>query len=140
MNSLPALLSRINRIVFVLGIVFLASTLGAVIFVAASSNGGTEPATHFAASSTDISTKTQIAQRFGELPLSFEINKGQTDSAVKFVSHGSGYDLFLTANEAVLSLRKPKWTPAKGSIHWPSLSGPRWEIASVIDCRIASEF
>ena len=108
MNSPPALLPHINRVVFVLGVVILASTLGAVIFVAASGNDGSVPATHFAATSTDTSTKAQIAQRFGELPLSFEINNGQTDSAVKFVSHGPGYDLFLTANEAVLSLRKPK--------------------------------
>ena len=105
MNSLTALFSRINRIVFVLGIVFSATTLAGVIFVTASSNDGAVPATHFAAP-TDASTKAKIAERFGELPLSFEINKGQTDQAVKFVSHGPGYDLFLTANEAVLSLRQ----------------------------------
>src|SRR5687768_1843006 len=108
MNSLTALFSRINRIVFVLGIAFSATTLAGVIFVTASSNDGAVPATHFAAPPTDASTKAKIADRFGELPLSFEINKGQTDQAVKFVSHGPGYDLFLTANEAVLSLRKPQ--------------------------------
>ena len=113
MNSLPALFSRINRIVFVLGIAFLAATLAGVIFVAASSNDGPVPETHFAAPSTDSSTKAKIAERFGELPLSFEINDGQTDEAVKFVSHGPGYDLFLTANEAVLSLRKPQAETAR---------------------------
>lgn len=107
MSSPPALPSHINRIVFVFGVVFLASTLGAVIFVAASSDDGTLQTTHF---STDTSTKAQIAQRFGELPLSFEINKGQTDESVKFLSHGPGYELFLRANEAVLSLRKPQAT------------------------------
>ena len=66
------------------------------------------PATHSAAQPTNALTKAKIAERFGELPLSFEINKGQTDEAVKFVSHGPGYDLFLTANEAVLTLRKPQ--------------------------------
>src|SRR6185369_8074341 len=108
MNSLTALFSRINRIVFVLGIVFSATTLAGVIFVTASSNDGAVPATHFAAPPTDASTKAKIAERFGELPLSFEINKGQTDQTVKFVSHGPGYDLFLAANEAVLSLSKPR--------------------------------
>jgi hypothetical protein len=39
------------------------------------------------------------------LPLSFEPNQGQTDSRVKFLSRGSGYTLFLTGDEAVLSLR-----------------------------------
>src|SRR5690349_2293634 len=106
MNSHTGLFLRFNRVVFVLGIVFLASTLGAVIFVAASSNDGTVPATQFATASTDTSTKAQIAHRFGELPLSFELNKGQTDESVKFLSHGPGYDLFLRDNEAVLSLRK----------------------------------
>jgi hypothetical protein len=47
-----------------------------------------------------------LAEAYGKLPLSFEINKGQTDSQVKFLSRGSGYSLFLTGNEAVLSLKK----------------------------------
>lgn len=38
------------------------------------------------------------------LPLSFEANVGQTDSKVQFISRGSGYTLFLTAAEAVLTL------------------------------------
>ena len=74
-----------------------------MIFVAA--HGDKSPAAPFAASATNDS-RTKIAERFGELPLSFEINKGQTDPAVKFVSHGPGHDPFLTANEAVLSLRR----------------------------------
>jgi hypothetical protein len=48
----------------------------------------------------------RLAEAYGKLPLSFEVNKGQTDSRVKFLSRGSGYSLFLTGNEAVLSLRK----------------------------------
>jgi hypothetical protein len=47
-----------------------------------------------------------LVEGYGKLPLSFEINKGQTDSTVKFLSRGSGYSLFLTGNEAVLALRK----------------------------------
>lgn len=42
---------------------------------------------------------------YGKLPLSFEANLGQTDSQVKFLARGSGYGLFLTANEAVLRYR-----------------------------------
>jgi uncharacterized protein (TIGR03437 family) len=38
-----------------------------------------------------------------KLPLSFEANRGQTDSQVKFLARGNGYNLFLTATEAVLS-------------------------------------
>ena len=39
--------------------------------------------------------------------MSFESNEGQTDSQVKFLSHGDGYSLFLTSNEAVFTLRTP---------------------------------
>ena len=40
------------------------------------------------------------------LPMFFEPNQGQTDPQVKFVAHGSGYGLFLTADEAVLDLHR----------------------------------
>ena len=50
--------------------------------------------------------RARAVESYGKLPLSFEVNKGQTDSRVKFLSRGSGYSLFLTGNEAVLSLRK----------------------------------
>jgi hypothetical protein len=53
-----------------------------------------------------IATPITRAQTYGKLPLSFEANKGQTDSRVKFVSHGHGYTLFLTADEAVLKLSR----------------------------------
>ena len=49
----------------------------------------------------------RLVEAYAKLPLSFEINKGQTDSQVKFLARGSGYSLFLTGNEAVLALRKP---------------------------------
>ena len=39
------------------------------------------------------------------LPLSFEANQGQTDRAVKFLSRGNGYALFLTRDSAVFKLR-----------------------------------
>ena len=40
------------------------------------------------------------------LPLFFEPNQGQSDASVKFLARGSGYGLFLTANEAVLELEQ----------------------------------
>jgi hypothetical protein len=39
-------------------------------------------------------------------PLSFEANTGQTDRRVKFLSRGSGYELFLTSEEAVVELSR----------------------------------
>src|SRR5260370_36457220 len=42
---------------------------------------------------------------YGKLPLSFEENQGQSAREVRYISHGSGYELFLTPQEAVLALQ-----------------------------------
>lgn len=47
---------------------------------------------------------TGIQRNYGNLPLAFEKNEGQSDARVKFFSRGSGYTFFLTSDEAVLSL------------------------------------
>jgi hypothetical protein len=44
---------------------------------------------------------------YGQLPLSFEANQGQTDGQVLFLAHGQGYTLLLTAREAVFASRPP---------------------------------
>ena len=54
----------------------------------------------------DSLIKVGLEKGFGRLPLSFEINQGQTDAEVKFLSRGKGSTVFLTPNEAVLSLKK----------------------------------
>jgi hypothetical protein len=54
---------------------------------------------------TPTSVSPSVA--FSRLPLSFEPNVGQTDRQVKFLTRGPGYNLFLTPDEAVLSLEKP---------------------------------
>jgi Beta-propeller repeat/Cep192 domain 4/HYDIN/CFA65/VesB-like, Ig-like domain len=46
--------------------------------------------------------------RLALLPLSFEANRGQTDSRVKYLARGENYTLFLTEHDAVLSLRTTK--------------------------------
>ncbi|HEX5410771.1 MAG TPA: SBBP repeat-containing protein [Terriglobia bacterium] len=48
------------------------------------------------------------SSRYARLPLSFEANQGQTDSRVKFLARGQNYTLFLTGQEAVLSLSSGK--------------------------------
>ncbi len=50
--------------------------------------------------------KLEVMNAYGKLPLRFEANQGQTHLQVKFLSHGSGYALYLTPTEAVLSLRE----------------------------------
>jgi hypothetical protein len=48
-----------------------------------------------------------VLTTYAQLPLMFEANQGQTDPRVKFVARGSGYGLFLTSDEAVLTLHRP---------------------------------
>jgi uncharacterized repeat protein (TIGR01451 family) len=42
-------------------------------------------------------------RNLAQLPLSFEPNRGQANGVVKFLSHGSGYTLFFTRDEAVFT-------------------------------------
>ena len=60
------------------------------------------------------SSGNQLTERYGKLPLSFEVNQGQSAREVKFLARGHGYVLFLTRDEAVLALRKPAPTPRQG--------------------------
>jgi len=47
----------------------------------------------------------KLPEGFGKLPLTFQVNAGQVDPAVRFVSRTQRSTLFLTPSEAVLSLR-----------------------------------
>ncbi len=49
----------------------------------------------------DFAARAHLSAAYGKLPLSFEVNQGQTDSQVDFLSRGNGYSLFLTPTEAV---------------------------------------
>jgi hypothetical protein len=49
----------------------------------------------------------QLVAAYGQLPLSFEPNQGQTAAQVQYLSQGSGYTLFLTSTGSVLSLQQP---------------------------------
>ena len=60
---------------------------------------------------------SQLVANYGKLPLGFEANEGQTDSRVKFLSRGRGYTLFLTGDEAVLTL---KTTSQKAKVESPN--------------------
>ncbi len=61
-----------------------------------------------ASKATDAANKMRVSEAYGKLPMSFELNRGQTDRRVKFLAHGSGYTLLLTSSETVLSLRNEK--------------------------------
>ncbi|HST23836.1 MAG TPA: hypothetical protein VLR90_22195, partial [Blastocatellia bacterium] len=81
----------INRIrVFILALVVLASW---VILPSSYSNSSTTSAFADATAApklADKATRTRVSQSYGNLPISFEVNQGQFDSRVKFVSRGNG--------------------------------------------------
>lgn len=47
----------------------------------------------------------RVGTRYGHLPLTFEANRGQSASQVKFLSRGKGYTAFLTTGGMVITLR-----------------------------------
>ncbi len=61
------------------------------------------------------SQHSRSASAYGQLPLSFEANQGQTNSQAKFVTRGRGYSAFLTSGGMVLSLH-PSKTPKAARI------------------------
>ena len=65
-----------------------------------------------------IAPERSAAHSF-QLPLTFEVNQGQTDDRVDFLARGPGYNIFLTATEAVFALPKAsshEWA-ASGDAH-----------------------
>lgn len=50
--------------------------------------------------------RTSAAAKYNRAPLGFEANHGQAIAAVKFITRGVGYELYLTSTQAVLSLEK----------------------------------
>jgi len=72
---------------------------------AASSDSPSKPAESKPA---NIADKNVAINSYGKLPLHFEINEGQTDSRVRFLARGQGYQLFLEPTVATLSLRSAK--------------------------------
>ena len=53
---------------------------------------------------TELASPSRVAALYAGLPLSFEINQGQADPSVKYLAHGPGYTLWLTADQAVFAL------------------------------------
>ena len=66
---------------------------------------------------------------YGELPLVFEANQGQTAPKVSFLSHGPDFTLFLASGEAVLALRAPSHAANLRAHVSPSTSEPEATIA-----------
>jgi hypothetical protein len=61
------------------------------------------------------SSSPKLDEHFGQIPLSFEPNRGQIDSSVKYLSRGQGYAIFLQPDAVTFALNKPAKTPRAGS-------------------------
>ena len=64
---------------------------------------------------TDAPAGARVTASYGKLPISFEVNQGQTDGSVQFLARGMGYTLFLTPGEAVLALHAAHPVAASGT-------------------------
>ena len=73
---------------------------------------------------TDETTKARVNEIYGKLPLTFEVNHGQADAQVKFISRRREYTLFLTPTEAVLALRMSKSMPPAVNKQPPAKANP----------------
>ena len=68
--------------------------------------------------------QASAAAAYGQLPLSFEANQGQTNAQVNYLAHGEGYSLFLTPSEAVLGLALKDGLPSPSSQQNGDPGGP----------------
>lgn len=74
---------------------------------------------HGSDSARSISREQNVGEKlnksYARLPLAFEQNQGQLNQRVKFLARGAEADLYLTSNEVVLSLARPKQSSASAS-------------------------
>jgi len=68
------------------------------------------------------SLASNVPSSYGNVPLRFESNRGQSSAAVKFIARGMGYIAFLTSDEAVLVLSRSASGSSASSV---SKSGTR---------------
>jgi hypothetical protein len=77
-----------------------------------------------------------ITENYNRLPLAFEVNAGQTDPRVKFLSRGAGYTLFLTDTAAVFALRPGAGDPR----HAASVAPPASIRMTLLDTNADARF
>lgn len=73
-----------------------------------------------------IDAQKSIADNFGQIPLHFELNQGQTDSSVRFLSRSGNHTLLLKQNEAELVLpNRLESAPGKKQMAQPDVLNMR---------------
>jgi hypothetical protein len=102
-----------------LGIVYFAVRLSGWNDLPPAASAGLNAAMRGGSAGVSAASKQQIVTSYGKLPLSFEANRGQTDSRVKFISRSQGNSLFLTDTEMVLALSR-HFSPLARRAEWAS--------------------
>jgi len=101
LNARGSVANFVGAAALFLGVLFLLVLGGAQDALLATSGGG-----HIAAAKAAAAKEApRWREAYGKLPLSFEENQGQTAEEVRYLAHGTGYELFLTPHEALLALR-----------------------------------
>ena len=86
-------------------VLLIATCLVFTSLTVSASSGSPVPKEKSTEKGTNNSLKPNLDKNFGNLPLSFEPNRGQANRNVKFLSRGSGYLLTLSSTQASLRLR-----------------------------------
>ncbi|HLL52432.1 MAG TPA: SBBP repeat-containing protein, partial [Myxococcaceae bacterium] len=76
---------------------------------------------------------------WARLPLSFEANAGQHDKRVRYYGQGRGFELFLTRDGAVVSLRSPGKGGAAGAVTRMTLGGMSRRVMPRADGKLECE-
>ena len=87
---------------------FLAATVFAVLTIQSPAGTHTTPARRPAESPLSQPTGAKLSRDYGNLPLAFEPNLGQTDSRVRFLARGAGMTAFFTDTETVMVLSRSR--------------------------------
>src|SRR5438876_11855468 len=56
----------------------------------------------------NAANRARVSESYGKLPLSFEVNQGQTDPQVRFLARVGGQTLFRSQSQPALAWQKPK--------------------------------
>ena len=110
----------------------ILSVLASLSLADVSSSRVVRPEPTKGSSREESTSRAAVPWGYGKAPLGFEANRGQSDAAVDFIARGPGYALFLTANGAVLSLRKG----APAGVRRTPLGLPGEEAATAIALRL----
>ena len=93
-----------------IGKLFLAATVLAALAVQSPARINTRQARHPAESAPFPEAGGKLSHDYGNLPLAFEPNVGQTDARVRFLARGAGMAAFFTDTETIMVLSRSQAT------------------------------